>query len=82
MDWLAILDKYGYPTLLLALGTWFFYRKIWPLMEKFVIGILDATTQQTEILKQIWNRLEDQDRSTAQHIHDTERIADMIREKK
>lgn len=85
MDWAAFgsfLNSYGWAGITLVSIGWFFVVKIWPLVEKFVSGILENMKQQTQILDKISQWQSEQDRRTAQHVLDTERIAQMMREKR
>lgn len=76
MDWPAILDKYGYPTLLLFLGGLLFYRKVWPLFEKFILGILEQLTAMTKAMEKMGNTLDDIGKRTEDNLREIQRIAD------
>lgn len=76
MDWAALLDKYGYPTLLLALGAWFFLKEVWPLFKTFLGSILEKLTG---ILKQLETMTAAVDKMTAALAKVSEKQEDAVR---
>lgn len=83
MDWVAfgeIFDKYGSPLIILGVLIVFFYKKVWPLFENFILGILGqqkdiavALQKATDALEKISDRQEHSIRANAelaQHLLD------------